>query len=170
MNDQPFTIRESFLAERLGLTQRDVAKERKLFEQGRDWDLVEKRVLWSVSAAMQLAAGLGISLPAADLEAPETPGGIPTPPSEEKPQGDTPSMQHTEEMTVVRWRFPNERIIQCRRQDESLVFVRVRSSKNFRPFLSSSTSTNPKPMVIRAYRDRNGWALSGNCPRWPGKW
>lgn len=170
MNDEPFTIRESVLAERLGLTQRDVAKERKLFEQGRDWDMVEKRVLWTLEASMRLAAALDITLLPADLEASEPSGGAGTPATEEKLQDDAPSVQHTEEMTVVRWRFPNERIIQCRRQDGSLVFVRVRSSKNFRPFLSSSTASNPKPMTLRAYRDHTAWALVGNCPRWPGKW
>jgi hypothetical protein len=157
-----FTLWETHLAIRLGVPRSEVASARKLFQQGLDWEVVNKRICWSEAAAVRMAKGMGVALEGPAQDKPEAPEGSLTPAEIEKPQGGAILF---EEMVVHRWRFPNKRIIQCRRQDGTMAFVRVRNSKNFRPKLVTG-----QPMVVRAFRDVNAWALVGTCPRWPGKW
>jgi len=70
-----------------------------------------------------------------------------------------------ESLTVRRWDFPNPQVIECQKQDGTVVLVRVKSNKNFRPKLA-----NGEPMTVPARQVNGQWWLQGPCPRWPGKW
>jgi hypothetical protein len=65
-----------------------------------------------------------------------------------------------EVMEVVKANFVNKRIIQCRRPNNELVYVRVRDAKKYNPRLFSG-----QPMVVTAKRNGDGWSVEGNGPR-----
>lgn len=82
-----------------------------------------------------------------------------------------------EELAVVSWpklqadgslrHFPNPYVIQARRDNGELVYVRVTSSRNFCPHARDGTA-----MRLRAKWDGTpaSWELVGPPPRSPGRW
>ena len=64
--------------------------------------------------------------------------------------------------------FANKNLIQAKRANGDLVFVRVVSSAKYRPMLHDGSG----PMTLQARRSEAGnwWILVGREPRWPARW
>ncbi|TXH46080.1 MAG: hypothetical protein E6Q97_30360 [Desulfurellales bacterium] len=124
-----------------------------------------RRILLTPEGVQVLRTAIGLSSEAkAEKDAP-----APEPEAARKPVVET--------MTVVscRRRFPNgeikhfanPRVIQARRANGEIVFVRVAESRNFIPKLQDGS-----PMTLEAMWDGEppNWSLVGRCPRFEGRY
>lgn len=164
----PFTERETSLVHRLGLSREEIKLQRDaLLKERIDWlALARGAIHWTASAVAKVETALQLKnapgAPQTDSSTAESTDEIKTPPGEHT-EAHAPA-EVVEEMTVHRCNFPNSTLIQARRKDGSVVTVRVRSSKHFRP-----TLPNGRPMTLPVRREGSWW-VAVRCPRWPGKW
>jgi hypothetical protein len=144
------SVAESELSARLVFSREAVAGHGKLnLTRGKDWHKARRVIVYAEKGVERLFQVVGVLMP-----------------PDEKESLTAPSNGHSEEMlTFIQGRFPNRRIIKARRPKGVEVYVRVRSSENFR-----STNHQGEPMQFPARQENGVWVIARAWPRRPGKW
>ena len=143
-------LTEAELSQRLGVNRAAITSHRQRhLVRGEDWSKAGKVIVYTEKGAERLLEWVGVDVP----------------PAEEKPLTESTRGQGEETLTFEQGRFPNRRIIRASRQNGESVFVRVKSSKNFRP-----SDFRGNPMSFPARQESGVWVITRALPRWPGKW
>jgi len=144
------TVTEAELSQRLGISRPAIAAHRqRSLVRGEDWRKEGKYIVYTKIGSERLVEWAGVNVP----------------PAEEKTLTEPPSNQDEETLTFVQGKYPNRRIIRASRQNGESVFVRVKSSENFRP-----NDFRGNPMSFPARQESGVWVITRALPRWPGKW
>ena len=169
--DQPtppaptFPVSENDLHTRLGLPRswfRDVRKSGLnglQWVRGVDWHGDNKGVFWTEKAAAEVARAVGAPEP--DKAAPAPDPEVETLTVHSQPQRPLRGPGGV----ILRYHFGNPRIIEARRGNGELVYVRVPDSSKFTTRLVSG-----EPMTFLARKTSDGWLIDQRAPRWPGRW
>ena len=143
-------LTEAELSQRLGISRPAIAAHRqRSLVRGEDWRKEGKYIVYTKIGSERLVEWASVNIP----------------PDEEKPLTESTRGQGEETLTFEQGRFPNRRIIRASRQNGESVFVRVKSSKNFRP-----SDFRGNPMSFPARQESGVWVITRALPRWPGKW
>lgn len=143
-------IKESELCLRLGISRDSIASLRKAhLERGVDWRKLGRIVVYTENGAERLIKATGVPFQSEDKKALKEPR----------------DQQNEETLTFIQGNFPNRKIIKAKRENGVMVFVKVKTSENFRP-----NDHTGKPMTFPAREDGNVWIMTRPHPRWPGKW
>jgi hypothetical protein len=156
-----FAIRESHICSELGMSENEVRRRRVCFlQQGTDWEVVKKRVLYSELGAQVLRDTRDTPLPAV----------------EQKDAAGTDS----EPKKLIAWGAPghNPHVLVCYvpgtdpHNPLNLVTLRVRDNRNFMRGMKIPGDGPPGNRVkVTPVRDReNVFDLQGPLPRWKGRW
>jgi hypothetical protein len=151
---------EAEIATRLNVS-RDILKKRRPHLPAGTVKAEGKVVLWRLDAARTASIELGL------------PDAFPQKKAADAPSEATAAASVEEDLLVSsnprfgRFHFRNPNIIQARRKNGELVYVRVVSSGHYQPQMR-----NGAPMLVRAKKspESNLWLRSGRDPRWPGQW
>ena len=147
-------ILEQTLAKNLGVGRAAVAEYRKNYlEKNRDWRLEKKQVELSGSAAQQISAALGASLP-----------GDAGPDRPLQASADNTTQVPGPVELVVSKVYPNPRLLGALTADGELVRVAVSRNQNFRPGMKIQARPPMPPPAAQLYR------LEGRPPRRPGRY
>ncbi len=167
MSEELFTVWQSHLASRLGLSIEEIRLAKKGLVEGTDWALVGNRIKFTEKGAQEVAAVLGCSIPPAPklLGFGAVPVEIPALPSDSEP----PKKNHANgaaSFLVIR-KTANPHILEAYPEGSdpavraNQVRIRVKDSQNF----TRGMKISARPCLAAGL-----YEFTGRVPRWPGKY